>query len=350
MNPVCPLFVTQWFTHHSAVSGYDQLARRWQGPSHMLELQSLEHSRRRVPGRVGMLLRLMRIRGTNALHLYRATKQFAPKINLIHVLYGEMDLPLPSHVAGRLPVLATFHQPPSHLARSHHRLAHLRRQLADVNMILALCKEQEDFFRDLVGSQRVRLVPHGVDTAFFQPGSGNRRRDILLVGGWLRDWNTASCVLGRLVQMDTRVEVHLVNPASDNPLLRAFPSDRLRVTGRLSDNELLHEYQTCGVVFFPFHAATANNALLEACACGCRIVATDIGGVQDYVARSARLFTPDTDMEVVASMLMQELDRAQSTPTDAEAVRRAADHDWTVITTKMLQVYHESVMAHDKLR
>jgi glycosyltransferase involved in cell wall biosynthesis len=311
----------------------------------MLEFQIAEGNRAAILGRAGSALSVLQSRGKNAANLWRALRHLTPKANLLHVLYGETDLPLPFDMVGNIPLVASFHQPPSHLTRSSQRLARLRRQLARVDLVITLCNEQERFFQTLIEPQRVRTVPHGVDTSFFRPSSQPRQRSILLVGGWLRDWDVAAHVLSLVIRMDPGVHIRLINPCPDNPLLQSLPATSLRVTGRLSDEELLLEYQRCGVVFFAFRASTANNALLEASACGCRIIATAVGGVPDYVGSSARLYHPDASAETVAEMLLQELDWAQSSAINEDAVECARRHDWTVIIARMQEVYHEIVGA-----
>lgn len=348
MNSVYPIFATHSFEHHSEVSGYDQLAKRWPDRSCVLPFKRREPSRYTKLGKLGTLLEERQTKSANSIRLYQTINFFARNANLLHVLYGELHLPLPKYVSRRLPIVATFHQPPSHLARSQQRLTFLRKQLDKVDMVVTLCREQEDFFRELVGPQRICFVPHGVDTTFFQPGFANRQRTILLVGGWLRDWSTAARILTRVLETDPDVRVCIINPASDNPLLTSLPQERLRVTGRLTDDELVQEYRLCGLALFSFHAATANNALLEASACGCRIVATNTGGVLDYAAKTARLFAPQDDTSYIANMILNELDQVRYSPIDTEAVAHAASYSWTVIM-KELTVLYKKVVKNRKI-
>lgn len=343
MNFAHPLFITHWFSHHNAASGYDQLARHWLGTAPMLEFQIHGRKKRGFGYRTEALLRALYVKSINTLRLYNVSRYSIPTPNLVHVLYGEMDLPL-LELGRHLPVVATFHQPPSYLARNSQRLVHLRKQLANVDTVIALCEDQKEFFQNLIGSKRVYSIPHGIDTTFFQAGSESRKREVLMVGNWLRDWDLAARVVNRLAEMDTQVELRLVNPASDNPVLQNFPAERLHITRRLSDDELLHEYQTCGVVFFSLLASTANNALLEACSCGCRIVAPAVGGISEYAPSSAYLYDPKADVETIATMLLNQLDLAQSIPTDTEAVTHAAKYDWNIIISSMVNIYLSTIL------
>ncbi len=343
MRAPYPIFVTRWFAHHSLVSGYDQLALRWPNNYATLALHLEGAGGARTAGRSGAAVRFLLdslARTEGGWILLRQLAQGHRDGKLIHVLYGETDLPLPwVHRLRRVPVVATIHQPVSHLTRSAARLRRLRRQLDGVDLVIALCQEQRRFFEELVGTSRVRVVPHGVDTTFFHPCRVERERSILIVGGWMRDWAYGARVLRATLERCADVSVRLIAPAGDHPLLLSMPAARLQVTPRLSDAGLRQEYQTCGVAFFPFHAATANNALLEASACGCRIVATDVGGVQEYAGRSAKLFEPDAEPADVASALLDEMDQAAKEPICAAAVEQAAGLDWVEVIRQMREVY-----------
>ena len=348
MQEIVPLFLTHRFSHHSGVSGYDQFALRWAGLSRLLSFERPEApqlDQSNALSRVEYYCHAVRLQVVNWWLLCKMLSRTSPQANLMHVLYGEIDLPLPSSLLRRdIPVMATIHQPLSHLTRSDARIAKLRRQLSCVDRVVALCEEQRVFFAHLVGQERVCLIPHGVDTHFFHPGSEPRKRRVLIVGGWLRDWQLAERVLTAALRLRDDFHVRLVSPAADNPLRHLLPQERTEITGRLSDEELLKEYQTCGVVFFPFRDATANNALLEACACGCRIVAADVGGVRDYLGMSGMLFPPSTEPDRVAVMLMQSLDMAESEPYVPEAVARAASFDWREVE-RQLRTTYEFVLA-----
>lgn len=302
MNPPNILFVNQAFAHHSNVSGYQQVALRYPYYKNLFQLTPAKNDK------TGMLeahLDLFKAKVNDQLHLFKYASH-RPKIELIHVLYGDMDLPLPLINYRNTPIVATFHQPASYLMRSSSRIKQLKKQLASLSAVVTLCQAQENLFSDLIGRSQVFTIPHGVDREFFKPSNKKREKTILIVGNWLRDWNFTLDVLEIIFSSHPEVSVRIISPFPHNPLAQKT-HDKLFITQRLSDEELRLEYQRCGVVFFSFLDATANNAILEAAACGCRIVATDIGGVKDYIGDGAHLFKQDASPQEVASILVSEL-------------------------------------------
>jgi glycosyltransferase involved in cell wall biosynthesis len=302
MNLPNVLFVNQVFTHHSNVSGYQQVALCYPHNKRLFQLITPANKRE---GTIGAYLSLISARINNQLRLYEYVNR-SSKIDLIHVLYGDMDLPLPFINYRNIPIVATFHQPTSYLTRSDSRVKHLKKQLSSLSAVITLCHAQENLFSEMVGAPQFFTIPHGVNREFFKPADVKRDRSILVVGNWLRDWDFTLRVVEIILSAHPGVSVKVVSPSSDNPLTKEI-YDNLIITGRLSDEELRLEYQRCGVIFFSFLDATANNAILEAAACGCRIVASDIGGVRDYVGDAACLFKPGTSSDDVANILLSEL-------------------------------------------
>ena len=121
------------------------------------------------------------------------------------------------------------------------------------------------------GGERVRYLPHGVDVDFFRANPAvPKRREVLMVGNWLRDFDFANQVFRSLHLADPALEIHVVALTSN--LDRLELTNRTHLHSNISDEELLHRYRCANCLFLPLLGFVANNALLEAGAVGCEVV------------------------------------------------------------------------------
>ncbi|EDM29038.1 glycosyltransferase [Lentisphaera araneosa HTCC2155] len=138
----------------------------------------------------------------------------------------------------------------------------------------------------LVGPGRVAFVPHGIDTNFFHPGNKPRKKiSFLACGQYLRDFDMLQSIFENLQNVYPEVELRIVIPKHFLKIIDlswAEKNSNVTIISGLSDEELLTEYQLATALLIPFIDSGANNATMEAMACGCPIVSNDIGGIRSY--------------------------------------------------------------------
>lgn len=256
-----------------------------------------------------------------------------------HVLYGDEQYWFSRHRLG--PTAVTYHQPPAHLGRLLP--AETWRKLAPTAQhIVVLDPHQQAFFTSLMPAERVHLVPHGIDTTAFTPAGrpATGRPLVLTVGWWLRDWTVLDAVHERLHHRygDTIELIVVTRNAHTRPWYPAA-----RILEDITEQTLIGLYRRAAVMLLPLEDATANNALLEAMACGTPVVATDTGGVRHYAGSSqAAQLTPPGDAAAAAEAVEKIL---AETGTAAHAVRRALAREraelfsWPLVADRMREVY-----------
>jgi glycosyltransferase involved in cell wall biosynthesis len=258
-----------------------------------------------------------------------------------HSMKGEVDLHwlprLSRMVGGNL--VATFHDDPPKLAK---RLIDARfvRELAGV---VVLCHEQRRYFEDLMPAERVFHVPHGVDTEFFHPASTLSQEPVVVaVGSYNRDFESLGRAMSLVWASAPAVRFLLVGTrqADDwNPPPR-IDDPRLTYVDGVSDSELCSIYHGAAAAIVSVHQATANNALLEGMACGLPVVATDVGGIREYLGESAGVLCPTADPRALADGVLRVLgDRQFAVRMGAEARNRALRFDYRVVAEELRQVY-----------
>ena len=259
---------------------------------------------------------------------------------LYHLTYAEDQFGLLGRFGwpDRCKVIATFHQPPSHLARFFTSEEPLRR----LDGAIAVASNQVETLASLVGPERVFLVPHGVDVGFWSPSANgpprNRRRTVLSVGHWLRDFNTMREVVQALrTRYGSALDVVIVTSSGHARRLAAWPGVRILVG--VSEAELRGWYRAADVVVLPLVDATVNNAMLESLACGTPVVATGVGAICD-LADGASVTPvapgdPDAMTRAVMAILADPDYQARS-----RAARATAEHlDWPRVARELMDVY-----------
>jgi glycosyltransferase involved in cell wall biosynthesis len=258
-----------------------------------------------------------------------------------HVLVLEDHLkylPVPSNAA---PWVGTIHQP-----RRCWKPADLELLRALPN-IFVLCDYMCDQFGDIFQRSQMMVLPHGVDTSFYKPMSTaeeQRPRKLVYVGAWLR--NTA--MLARLIPEINRrfpdVIFDLVVPLfarSDQFLstLREHPS--VRWHHNLSDEDLRMCYQTATAMFMPMEDGAANNAIVEALACGVPIITTDTGGIRSYGGGTLFPVVRNNDDSSFLDLAATYLTEPEFTATISRKCREFAETklEWAVAAKEYIGAY-----------
>jgi len=262
-----------------------------------------------------------------------------------HVLYGDSDLWLLRR-ANRLTgnrLVASFHQPADHL----RKLGSIERIARHLDAVILVCEAQRGYFEEFLPADRVFVVPHGVDTDFFRPSGEDGGEPLCVtVGSHLRDFETHREAIRivwranpgvRFLSIGTRSNKKSYFPQLEDP--------RIRFLDRVSDEEMLRALQTANVAVFSFEDATANNALLESMASGLPIVATDVGGIREYVGRDAGILCQRKDPRALADGILTLLDDASARKKMAIASRsRALQIDFRIVANRMGEIYSKTLL------
>lgn len=347
-NPSRPpvRFVTKRWPHHSTHSGYDRIVHYLGSAVPPLDLERL--SSRWIPERVAARF----TRGAGVEHYllrsfyaeWAAAREMLvrPGKAVYHLLYGDDTYRYLGHVrrwrGHRLVV--SYHVPPDDLRERLRHTGHLRH----ADAIVVVGTNQLPYFVDLCGEERVHYIPHGIDTEVFRPDPGQERRagprrGVLFVGSHRRDIETLGKVLQRIETAAPDLKCVLVTRPEVAGAITG--SGNLEVRHRVSEDELIRLYREAAVVLQPMEESTANNSILEALACGTPVVATDVGGVRDYVGDdSAAILTEPRDSEAMVDAVMAIVRDEDARRRMGEAARRRAlRFAWPKIAAELSRLY-----------
>lgn len=333
--------IFQRIPHHAGNSGYDQLANYVHGVHYRKGL--LYRVARKIPAKcvekIGVFNSDWYQRESLNIELELLARLSLPGKRLYHFLYGEDSMRLASRWRPRWnnKIIASFHQPPEVLSKMWGKKTFLR----GVDGIVALCKEQAQFFHDFVSPDKVFLVPHGVKTTFWTPdGDRGKPADPVFVnvGWWLRDTEMLKATIRRVAELDPRVRFKVVTFKQLFERYEGLPNTEL--LAGIPDEDLRGIYRGARAILIPLEHVTANNAVLEAMACGTPVISTDHGGLPEYVddASGFKVKRGDVDACVRAVLELAD-DRAKSESMGRSARARSLDFDWAKVGEKMNYVY-----------
>ncbi|MGI8437785.1 MAG: glycosyltransferase family 4 protein [Chthoniobacterales bacterium] len=122
-------------------------------------------------------------------------------------------------------------------------------------------------------------------------------------------------------------------------------ADRLVWLSRVTQAEVAVLLQAAGALVQPSIYEGVGLPVLEAMACGCPVVASDIGPFREMTAGAARLF-PTEDASALARALREVTDSPELRRSlGAAGLARAGDFSWDRAARETLEVYHEAASA-----
>ena len=251
------------------------------------------------------------------------------------IVDGDNSLPLAARLRHSVPrsISAVFHLPPSTLA---DRLREADRSALDGAICVA--RHQMPVAADAIGADRVRFIPHGVDTTWFTPAGPAARSaspTLIFAGVHRRDFALLSRIARGLRAARRDVRVIVVAP------VRHLPADLdardLELHLDVDDSSLLALYRQSWALLMPILETTANNAVLEALACGLPVIITRTGGAADYVNPECGYLCTGDETQYVHAALQLFDDPGRLDLMARQARSAALLFDWNAVRQQVRQ-------------
>ena len=326
--------------HHGSHSGYDRITEYFPGNT-VINIAGM------LPVRVfsslsGFLKRYINYerRYWNLVELLVTFRCRFLRNSVVHILYPESFSPAKKRFPNSVKLGGTFHLPLDEYMRLNPVLREKHRFF---DQAIVMSGDMKPWLEEIIGKGKVSFIPHGIDTGFFKPLAGTIRKDrILVVGGWLRDFALAGRVFRIIHDKDPEILFTVVA----QPAHKKFFSGQSYVeyVSGIPDGQLLALYQTSKILYLPLKACTANNALLEGAACGCRIYVSTSAPDYSYFSPEQIRFSASEDPEKIAQDLLSEIKEFQERQQAGLVGFVRENYSWEVVASRTCEALIQTLV------
>jgi glycosyltransferase involved in cell wall biosynthesis len=285
------------------------------------------------------------------------------------VVVGHTPVPGPAEMAflaarrEGVPFVATYHS--GNLRGSSrtldalaavHRATFERRMVSKAAHLIAV----GPYVRDNAlarARDRVTVIPPGVDADRYHSPTSPAGRNVLFAAPLARSyhWKGVDVLWRAFARVRQRLPDATLTLVGGGDRLEEFrrqvPSNgAIRVLGRVDDARLLDEYRRAAVVALPStsDAEAFGMVLAEANACGRPVVASDIGGIPDFVqhGHNGFLARPGDEHDLADKLTEVLWDRGMAGEMGARGRERVVEqHDWDELALRTERVFERAIAS-----
>ena len=224
--------------------------------------------------------------------------------------------------------------------------------------------EAENLVRLGVPSDRIRIIPNGVDLKEFaglpprRPNSDTT--ELLFVGRCYPRQKGLEYLVKALPFLRSRESIRLTIVGEDwggvamlQSLARALGVERqIAFRGALPRDEVIQAYASADIFVLPSLFEPFGIVLLEAMAAGLPVVASSVGGIVDVVAdgKTGLLIPPGKPLALAAGLEQLISDSSLRARMAEEARRRVFGYSWDLIVPRIVEVYREAIAESGETR
>lgn len=225
-----------------------------------------------------------------------------------------------------------------------------RGTLARADRVVAVTQQERALLRALGAREAaLRVIPNGLDSARFRDLGGPREPGLLLGVGRLspvKGFDVAIEAVARLRREGREVRLRLVGEDwGEGARLRALAkregvAEHVAFAGAVDPAGLVAEYNRAQLFLAPSRYEAFGIAALEAVACGCPAIVSDVGGLPEAIGPCG--VAVPAKPEAFAATIARLLDEPRARQGFALAGRTHAQvHDWSRIAARVDALWQE---------
>ena len=235
----------------------------------------------------------------------------------------------------------------------------VRETMLGANAIITVSEElRQQALTQGVPGEKITAILNGCDTAIFHPGDRAAARretccetsaELLVYAGNLLVTKGLDELLEAFITLaKSRPALRLAmvgqGPFRDSLARRAALAGmekRVLLPGRADAAGVANWMRAADIFCLPSYSEGCPNVLVEALACGCPVVATNVGGIPELVKKGCGLLVPPRD----PAALRLGLEKALSRQWDRAKIARAATRSWDTVAAETLAVCRKALQT-----
>lgn len=278
-----------------------------------------------------------------------------------HKIKHELNIPLVTtfHTLGKTKIESGSVEP-------NQRLVSEQEIIGCSEIVVANSENEQQQLRNLYDapSERIKIVPLGVEQALFSPGNQNAAREalhlptgpILLFVGRLQPLKGVDIAIATLQELEndnaTLVIVGGASGRNGSTYEKKIRSIAENIGGKKKvifvppqpHHILSTYYRAADVVLVPSRSESFGLVALEAAACGIPVIASSVGGLRDLIENNKTgILVEGWDPSLYAQSLSQLLTNPlESTEIAMNAVEKASQYTWGQTAECLLEIYESA--------
>lgn len=285
------------------------------------------------------------------------------KIDIVHTMFPSYSCLMAKWAAKdlKLPVVAQIHTQPENILIflpkflqttfvNNLILGTIVRLAKGANQIICPSEMGRKIYNDFDPTLPIKVLSNGINLAhFYRKNLPIKNKQILFIGRFTMEKDPKTLILGMFEILKSSPEAHLnlvgTGPLEDEmrALVKTHGAEKnISFLRKLSDEEVLNEYNKCSLFVLPSKVELEGLVVLEAMACGKPIVVANskMSASKYFVNGNGLLFEPDDYHDLADKVLKILNDNTLRKEMGEKSFINAQEFDINKSVTKLEEVYY----------
>lgn len=203
--------------------------------------------------------------------------------------------------------------------------------------------------------RKVKIIPNGLDTAFFRPTHRKVEDGIIRIGMVSRlqhkkDHKTLLAAFDKLCcdRPDRQIKLYIAGDGATKPdieeeIVKRNLGDRVEMCGVLNNHGVRDLMNRLDIYVHSTFGETMSNSIMQAMAMNLPIIASDVEGVENMVGPDFGLLVSTRDVGGLANCMAWFLDHPDQAKDFAARARQKAEIEYSIL--KVVQQYEDAATS-----